>query len=40
MVPDGAQGNGEIGRLMEQDPLSWDLAKVARNGEQVLFRVR
>ena len=40
LVPTGEQGNGAIGRLIEADPLAWDMEKVGQYGDQAVFRVR
>ena len=40
LTPTGAQGNGAIGRLIEADPLAWDMEKVGQYGDQAVFRVR
>ena len=40
MVPDSAQGLGEIGRGIESDPLAWDLETAGKQGDEALFRIR
>jgi 4-amino-4-deoxy-L-arabinose transferase-like glycosyltransferase len=40
LAPTTNEGNGPIGSRVAADPLSWDMERIARNGDVALFRIR